>query len=149
MPIPGNGTNKINAAYAFGGPELLVETVEQNTGLRIDAYTEIGFGGFVNVIDALGGIEMCLPKAIKDKDSHLNLKKGCQTLSGTERPRLRPDAQGRPARRSRTGQRQRQMLAAIAKEAASPLTVLNPVRYWNLTTATADAVSDRRGHLAS
>ena len=60
-----------------------METVELNTGLRIDAYTEIGFGGFVNVIDALGGIEMCLPKAIKDKDSHLNLKKGCQTLSGT------------------------------------------------------------------
>ena len=97
VPIPGNGTNKINAAYAFGGPELLVETVELNTGLRIDAYTEIGFGGFVNVIDALGGIEMCLPKAIKDKDSHLNLKKGCQTLVRHQRPRLRPDAQSRPA----------------------------------------------------
>ena len=82
VPIPGNGTNKINAAYAFGGPELLVQTVEQNTGLRIDAYTEIGFGGFVNVIDALGGIEMCVPKAIKDKDSHLDLPKGCQDLDG-------------------------------------------------------------------
>jgi LCP family protein required for cell wall assembly len=141
VPIPGNGTNKINAAYAFGGPELLVETVEQNTGLRIDAYTEIGFGGFVNVIDALGGIEMCLPKAIKDKDSHLNLKKGCQTLSGTDALGYVRMRKADPLGDLGRVQRQRQMLAAIAKEAASPLTVINPVRYWNLTTATADAVA--------
>ncbi|HEY5787326.1 MAG TPA: LCP family protein [Microlunatus sp.] len=141
VPIPGNGTNKINAAYAFGGPELLVATVEQNTGLRIDAYTEIGFGGFVNVIDALGGIEMCLPKAIKDKDSHLNLKKGCQTLSGTNALGYVRMRKADPLGDLGRVQRQRQMLAAIAKEAASPLTVINPVRYWNLSTATADAVS--------
>ena len=141
VPIPGNGRNKINAAYAFGGPELLVATVEQNTGLRIDAYTEIGFGGFVNVIDALGGIEMCLPKAIKDKDSHLNLKKGCQTLSGTNALGYVRMRKADPLGDLGRVQRQRQMLAAIAKEAASPLTVINPVRYWNLSTATADAVS--------
>ena len=141
VPIPGNGTNKINAAYAFGGPELLVETVELNTGLRIDAYTEIGFGGFVNVIDALGGIEMCLPKAIKDKDSHLNLKKGCQTLSGTNALGYVRMRKADPLGDLGRVQRQRQMLAAIAKEAASPLTVVSPARYWNLSTATADAVS--------
>ncbi len=141
VPIPGNGTNKINAAYAFGGPELLVETVEQNTGLRIDAYTEIGFGGFVNVIDALGGIEMCLPKAIKDKDSHLNLKKGCQTLSGTNALGYVRMRKADPLGDLGRVQRQRQMLAAIAKESASPLTLINPVRYWGLSTATADAVS--------
>ena len=61
LTIPKNGKNKLNAAYAFGGPKLLVQTVEQNTGLRIDGYLEIGFGGFVNIIDALGGIRMCLP----------------------------------------------------------------------------------------
>lgn len=141
VPIPGNGTNKINAAYAFGGPELLVKTVEQNTGLRIDAYTEIGFGGFVNVIDALGGIEMCLPKAIKDKDSHLNLKKGCQTLSGTNALGYVRMRKADPLGDLGRVQRQRQMLAAIAKEAASPMTVINPVRYWNLSTATADSIT--------
>ena len=81
VDIPKSGKNKINAAYAFGGPQLLVQTVEQNTGLRIDGYMEIGFGGFVNIIDALGGIRMCLPNAIKDRDSHIDLRKGCQTLS--------------------------------------------------------------------
>ena len=71
VDIPKNGQNKINAAFAFGGAQLLVQTVEQNTGLRVDGYMEIGFGGFVNIIDALGGIRMCLPKAIKDGDSHI------------------------------------------------------------------------------
>ena len=93
------------------------------------------------MIDALGGIEMCLPKAIKDKDSHLNLKKGCQTLSGTDALGYVRMRKADPLGDLGRVQRQRQMLAAIAKEAASPLTVINPVRYWNLTTATADAVA--------
>ena len=97
LPIPEHGSNKINAAYAFGGPELLTQTVEQNTGLRVDGYLEIGFGGFVNIIDALGGIEMCLPKAIKDRDAHIDLPEGLPDPQRRERPRLRPDAQGRPA----------------------------------------------------
>ena len=46
VPIPGHGSNKINAAFAFGGPKLLVQTVEQVTDLRIDGYVEIGFAGF-------------------------------------------------------------------------------------------------------
>jgi LCP family protein required for cell wall assembly len=140
VDIPRRGNNRINAAYAFGGPELLVQTVEQNTRLRIDGYMEIGFGGFVNVIEALGGIRMCLPRAIKDRDSHLDLPKGCQTLSGTEAlgyVRMRKaDPRGDFGR----VERQREMLAAVADKAASPATVLNPIRYWNFCMATADAI---------
>ena len=140
VDIPSKGKNRINAAYAFGGPELLVQTVEQNTGLRIDGYMEIGFGGFVNVIDALNGIRMCLPNAIKDRDSHIDLPKGCQTLSGTEAlgyVRMRKaDPRGDIGR----VERQREMLAAVAAKTASPATVLNPVRYWNFCMATADAI---------
>ena len=141
LPIPGHGSNKINAAYAFGGPELLTQTVEQNTGLRVDGYLEIGFGGFVNIIDALGGIEMCLPKAIKDRDAHIDLPKGCQTLSGVNAlgyVRMRKaDPRGDLGR----VERQREMLAAIAKKAASPASVLNPVRYWRLCNAAHPARS--------
>ena len=101
---------------------------------------EIGFGGFVNIIDALDGIRMCLPNAIKDRDSHLDLPKGCQTLSGTEAlgyVRMRKaDPRGDLGR----VERQREMLAAVAKKAASPATVLNPVRYWNFCMATAEAI---------
>ena len=140
LPIPEHGSNKINAAYAFGGPELLTQTVEQNTGLRVDGYLEIGFGGFVNIIDALGGIEMCLPKAIKDRDAHIDLPKGCQTLSGVNAlgyVRMRKaDPRGDLGR----VERQREMLAAIAKKAASPASVINPVRYWRLCNAATQAI---------
>jgi LCP family protein required for cell wall assembly len=141
VAIPGKGRNKINAAYAFGGPELLVRTVENNTGLRVDSYVEIGFGGFVNIIDSLGGIEMCLPKAIKDQDSHIDLPKGCQNLDGTTAlgyVRMRKaDPRGDLGR----VERQREMLSAVAKKAAAPATVVNPVRYWNLSNASTQAVA--------
>lgn len=140
VPIPGHGSNKINAAYSIGGPQLLVQTVEQDTGLRVDGYAEVGFAGFVDVIDALDGIRMCIPAAIKDRDSHLDLKKGCQTLDGATAlgyVRMRKaDPRGDLGR----VERQRAMLAAVAKKSASPATVLNPVRYWRLCTATASAV---------
>ena len=117
-----------------------MQTVEQATGLRVDGYAEVGFGGFVSVIDALDGIRMCIPAAIKDRDSHLDLKKGCQTLDGTTAlgyVRMRKaDPRGDLGR----VERQRQMLAAVAAKAASPATVLDPVRYWRLCTATASAV---------
>jgi len=76
--------NKINAAYAFGDGPLLVKTIEYNTGLHIDHYAEIGFSGFVNVVDDLGGIHLCLDKAIVDQASGANLKAGCQDLNGTQ-----------------------------------------------------------------
>ena len=141
VPISKHGSTKINAAYAFGGPELLVQTVERNTGLRVDGYVEIGFGGFVNIIDAVGGVEMCLPKAIKDRPSRLDLPKGCQTLDGATAlgyVRMRKaDPRGDLGR----VERQREMLAAVAKKAASPATVLNPVRYWNLSNASTQAIT--------
>lgn len=140
VEIPKHSKNKINAAYAFGGPELLVQTVEQNTGLRMDGYMEIGFGGFVNIIDALGGIRMCLPNAIKDRDSHIDLPKGCQTLAGTEALGYVRMRKADPLGDLGRVQRQREMLAAIADKAASPATVINPVRYWRFNVATAEAI---------
>ena len=80
MPIPGHGTNKLNAAYSFGGPKLLAQTLQNATGLHIDHYMGIGFGGFVNVVDAVGGVSMCLPGPMKD-------------------PKAGPEPEGRAARR--------------------------------------------------
>jgi len=141
VPIPGHGSNKINAAFAFGGAPLLVQTVEQNTGIRIDRYVEIGFGGFVDVVDAVGGVDVCLKKAIKDKNSRLDLKAGCQTLDGVNAlgyARMRyADPRGDLGR----VERQRQVVSAIAKKAATPMTVINPVRYWRLNHAAAGAVA--------
>jgi LCP family protein required for cell wall assembly len=84
VPIPGHGSDKINAAYAFGGPKLLAETVQIATGLRIDHYMGIGFGGFVHVVDAIGGVRLCLKAPLVDPAAGLHLHKGCQVLNGAE-----------------------------------------------------------------
>src|SRR5215467_10808350 len=84
VAIPGHGYNKIIAAYAFGGPKLLAETVQNATGLRIDHYMGIGFGGFVDVVDAVGGVRMCLPGPMNDPKAGLHLKAGCQVLNGKQ-----------------------------------------------------------------
>ena len=61
VDIPGEGTNRINAAYAFGGPELLTETVIDEFGMPVHHYLEVDFGGFASIIDAVGGIELDIP----------------------------------------------------------------------------------------
>jgi LCP family protein required for cell wall assembly len=62
VDIPGHGKNKINAAYAFGGPTLLIQTVEQLTGVRIDHYAAIDFDGLIQVTDDLGGLDVTVPE---------------------------------------------------------------------------------------
>ena len=61
VDIPGHGFGKINAAYAYGGPALLIQTVEQLTGVRIDHYAAISFDGLISMTDALGGVDVEVP----------------------------------------------------------------------------------------
>jgi LCP family protein required for cell wall assembly len=58
VDIPGHGMNKINAAYAFGGPTLLVRTIEQLTGVRVDHFAALDFQGIIAITDALGGVDV-------------------------------------------------------------------------------------------
>jgi len=139
VEIRDHGTDKINAAYAYGGPSLLVETVEQNTGIAVDGYIEIGLGGFVNVVDALGGVEICPEEAIEDKLAGLNIEAGCQEADG-------PTALGYARTRDfatadlQRVQNQREVVGAIADKAMSPWTLLNPWRYFRLGSAGADSL---------
>jgi LCP family protein required for cell wall assembly len=140
LNIPGHGRNKLNAAYAFGGPRLLVQTVEQATGLRIDHYAEIGFEGFVNVVDAVGGVDMCIPEAMKDPKAGLSIKAGCQRLDGqTALGYVRTRATPR-ADLDRV-EHQREFLAALMKRVVSPWTLVNPVRMVELVQAMPGALS--------
>ena len=79
---PGHGTTKINAAYAYGGPEAAGEDHRAETGIRIDEYVEVGLGGVVDMVDAVGGIEICPTQRMKDKLANLDIKKGCQEADG-------------------------------------------------------------------
>lgn len=81
VEIPGQGEAKINAAYN-GGPELLARTVTQSLGIPIQHYVEIDFNGFEQLVDSVGGVEICVLYATKDDASGLNLQPGCQQLDG-------------------------------------------------------------------
>lgn len=63
LSIPGVGNNRLNAAYAYGGPALLRETLEQNFSISIDRYVQIGFDSFQNIIDEIGGVVLELSDA--------------------------------------------------------------------------------------
>ncbi|MQS06555.1 LCP family protein, partial [Streptomyces alkaliphilus] len=132
--------HKLNAAYAIEGPELLVRTVEHNTGLRIDHYAEIGFGGFANVVDALGGVEMCFDAPIQDKNSGADFAEGCQTLNGPEslafvRQRYQ-EAMGDLGRTKN----QQKFLGALGDQVASPSTLLNPFRLYPTMGASLESL---------
>ncbi|MBN9111825.1 MAG: LCP family protein [Pseudonocardia sp.] len=152
VPIEGHGSGKINAAYAFGGPQLLIKTVEAATGLHIDHYAEIGFGGFVGAVDAVGGVDMCIPQAIKDPKAGLDIKAGCQELDGGT-------ALGYVRTRATAGSdfdrvaRQRAFLSALISKATSPATLLNPFRIVPLGSAMTGTItvdsSDHIWNLAS
>lgn len=118
--------NKINAAYAFGDGPLLVKTIEYNTGLHIDHYAEIGFSGFVNVVNDLGGIHMCLDKAIVDKASGANLKAGCQDLNGAQSLAFVRERHQEASQDLGRMQHQQQFLSALSHKATSMGTLLNP-----------------------
>ncbi len=143
VEIPGHGTDKINAAYAFGGeedgPELLVETVEQNTGIRVDGYIEIGLGGFVNIVDALGGVEICPKQDINDKKAGLNIDEGCQEADGPTALGFARTRQFATADLQRVAN-QREVVSSIADGVASPWTLLNPWRYFSLAKAGSDSL---------
>ncbi|MFH8991049.1 LCP family protein [Streptomyces sp. NPDC017940] len=138
---PGTGRQtKLNAAYSEDGPELLVRTVEANTGLRIDHYAEIGFGGFAKIVDAVGGVEMNIPKAFRDKKSGADFEAGKQTLNGEEAlafVRTRYAFAGSDLDRTKN---QQKFLAALASQAATPGTVMNPFKLYPTMGAGLDTL---------
>jgi len=86
VEIPGHGTNKINAAYAVGGPALLVKTIEQDFGIPVNHYAEVDFAGFLKVVDAVGGVRLCnqTGRRLDDSFANLHMAPGCQNMNGVQ-----------------------------------------------------------------
>jgi LCP family protein required for cell wall assembly len=141
VPIPGYGDNKINAALAFGGPPLLVQTVEEVTGLRINHYMGIGFGGLVSVVNTVGGVRICLPTAIQDSYSGVNLKAGCQNLNGAQALEFVRDRHSFATSDLQRIQDQRAFLAALLSKATSPGVYLNPFTSVPFASTAASSIS--------
>jgi len=140
VPIPGYGYNKLNAAYDIGGPKLLIKTVQNVTGLPIDHYMGIGFGGLVNVVNDVGGVQMCLKAPMRDPKAGLNLKAGCQTLNGDQAlgfVRTRAFAVGDLQRE----QDQRVLLKGLLSKMTSAGTLANPFAIIPAADGAAAAIS--------
>lgn len=141
VQIEGYGGNKLNASYSFGGGPLLVSTVESLTGLTVDHYVEIGMGGVVTVVDAVDGVDLCLDYDVNDDLSGLVWTAGCHDVDGSTAlafARMRySDPLGDIGRQTR----QRQVVAAVVREAATPATALNPVQQVRLIDAGTGALA--------
>src|SRR6266498_2495635 len=143
VPIPGHGRNKLNAAYAFGGPKLLAQTVEGVSGIRIDHYMEIGFDGFASLVDAAGGVSMCIPKAMNDPKAGLRLNPGCQVLNSRQAlgyVRTRAGGRGDLDRVVR----QQQFMSALIGRLTAPGVLLNPFHSVPLALNGADSIAVNR-----
>jgi LCP family protein required for cell wall assembly len=131
---------KLNAAYAEDGPELLVRTVEFNTGLHIDHYAEIGFGGFAKIVDAVGGVEMNLKEGFKDKWSGADFQKGKQTLNGQQALAFVRTRHAFAASDLQRTKNQQAFLSALAHQVATPSTVMNPFKLYPTMGAGLDSL---------
>ncbi|KAB8196820.1 LytR family transcriptional regulator [Nonomuraea phyllanthi] len=140
VSIPGKGRDKLNASYN-GGPKLLVRTVETVTGVHIDHYMEIGFAGFVNIVDAIGGVEINVRAAVDDPKAGLKLKKGTQVLNGSQALGYVRTRKGGALPDFERTKRQRQFLGAVVKKAASPGVLINPFQSIPLAMSATDAVA--------
>jgi LCP family protein required for cell wall assembly len=145
VPIPGHGKNKLNAAYSFGGPKLLTQTVEQASGLRIDHYAEIGFEGFVGVVDAVGGVNICVDQPLHDPAAGLDLNTGCQDLNGTQALGYVRSRHLYARQDLDRIQHQRQFLAALLSKATSASVLANPFRLFPFATNTVDTLTVDNG----
>jgi LCP family protein required for cell wall assembly len=140
VPIPGYGSSKINAAFDIGGPKLLAETVQNATGLYINHYMGIGFGGLVSVVNDIGGVRMCLPGPMVDPKAGLKLKAGCQNLNGGQAlgyVRTRNFAISDLQRE----QDQRLFLKALLSKMTSPGVYLNPFAAIPAATGSAGSLT--------
>ncbi len=137
--------SKINSAYNWGGAPLLIKTLESMSDLRIDHYVELNFVGFVRMVDALGGVEICTKKDINDPKSHLTLPAGTHKLDGIDslkfvRTRVF-DGLGDLGRMKR----QQEFAGAMLRKATSAGVLLNPVKMVDFINSALDSVVTDEG----
>lgn len=141
-------TGRINAAPSIGGSACLADSVRRLSGIHPQHAVRVTFGGFRDVVDAVGGVEICLEDAIADRDAGIDLPAGCQVLDGADalgyvRVRKIDDDFARM-------ERQQGFIKALAGAMVQPRVLANPVIQWRLAAEAGDAITvdDGLGALA-
>ncbi|MFB7516475.1 LCP family protein [Streptomyces sp. NPDC056144] len=136
---------KLNAAYAEGGPGLTVRTVESMTGVKIDHYLEVDFTSFMRTVDAVGGVQICTTRPLKDSYTGLDLAAGTHDLDGGGALQYVRSRHIDGAADIGRMQRQQRFMAALIDRATSGGVLLNPVRFREMATAMLGSVRADEG----
>jgi LCP family protein required for cell wall assembly len=137
--------SKLNSAFNWGGAPLLIDTFEQMSGLRIDHYIEVNFVGFVRMVDALGGVEICTKKDIDDPKSHLVLPAGRHILDGVDSLKYVRTRQFDGLGDLGRMKRQQEFAGAMLRKATSAGVLLNPVTMLDFINSALDSVVTDQG----
>ena len=140
------GTTQFNAAYAIGGPACTIKTVERITGVYIDHFVVIDFNGFKQMVDALGGIQVCVPTEVNDTEGNIHLAAGTYKVTGAQaldyvRVRNGISANGDIGRIKR----QQTFIAAMIKKVVSAGTLTNPVKLVRFLEAATNSLTTDPG----
>jgi LCP family protein required for cell wall assembly len=155
VPIPGHGMAKINAAFSWGGPSLLVGTVEGLTGVRIDHLAVVDWDGFRRLTDALGGVDVTVARTVYDPARRHTWTAGVHHLDGAQALLYVRQREGLPAGDLDRVQRQQNLLRLLVHKAFATSVWSDPVRHYKMLSAiTANLSTDsgwtvhQIGHLA-
>ncbi|MFH9423842.1 LCP family protein [Streptomyces sp. NPDC017529] len=136
---------KLNAAYAEGGPNLTIRTVERMTGVHIDHYLEVDFTSFMKTVDAVGGVQVCTTRPLKDSYTGLDLPAGRTQLSGGQALQYVRARHLDSASDLGRMQRQQRFLAALMHKITSSGALLHPVKLKDITDALLESVRADEG----
>jgi LCP family protein required for cell wall assembly len=126
VTIPGHGKNKINAGYSFGGPTLMVKTVENLTGVRINHVVIVDFEGFKEITDELGGVKITVAHDTSDERS--NFKAGRQTMDGETALKYVRQRHNLPGGDFDRVKRQQNWIRAVGLKTLERGTLTNPIK---------------------
>jgi LCP family protein required for cell wall assembly len=142
------GLSQFNDAYAVGGPLCTVKTVERLANVRINHFVVIDFNGFRKVVDALGGVEVCVPHEVNDTTGHIHLPGGTYDVKGQralDYVRVRHDIGTVENGDIGRMKRQQTFLASMAHKVVSGGTLFNPVRLYRFLDATTKSLTTDSG----
>jgi LCP family protein required for cell wall assembly len=141
VPIQGHGSAKLNAAFSFGGPPLLIATVERLTGVRVDHFAILHFEGFRSMTDALGGVDVRVARTVRDPARKVVWPAGIHHLDGARALDFVRQRHNLPGGDLGRIKRQQAFLKALAGQVVDRGTLANPLKLNAFLEASTKAVS--------
>jgi len=144
--VPG-GLTQFNAAYAIGGPLCTIHTVEKITNIRVDHFVVINFAGFKDMVNAVNGVQVCVPSEVNDNVGHIHLPAGTYKVNGNQALDYVRVRHGIGAETGDIGRMKRQQafISAMIKKVVSKGTLANPVRLYKFLDAATQSLTTDTG----